>query len=351
MKGFLATNFLGNTMSSYVSVAAFLVFGAIAILLFKAIVLKRLKRWAERSATQWDDFAVSVLEKTAVPLLLAALVYTGVSGLKLHPTFSKGLHAAFMAFVTFLAARTLILSLDLSIQGYLSRHEKDSSSNSNGLRALWAILKFLVWGGALVFFLDNLGFHVTSIVAGLGIGGVAVALAAQSVLGDLFSYFAIFFDKPFEIGDFITVGDHMGTVEYIGIKTTRLRSLGGEEIVFHNSDLTGSRLNNFKRMAQRRIVFSLGLTYDTDLPKLKRVPELLKSIITRTPDTTFDRAHFASYGPSSLVFEVVYFVLSADYNKYMDIQQQINFTIREEFDKLGLSFAFPTQTIELAKSK
>jgi small-conductance mechanosensitive channel len=185
----------------------------------------------------------------------------------------------------------------------------------------------------------------------LGIGGVAVALAAQVILKDVFSYFSIIFDRPFKIGDFIIVGEYMGTIEYIGIKTTRLRSLGGEMLIFSNSDLTDSRLRNYKLMDKRRVSFKLGLVYQTSTEQLKKVPGIIEGIIKSVKDTIFDRAHFLNYGDFSLVFEIVYYVVGADYNKYMDIQQEINFAIKGEFEKRGIEFAFPTQTLYVNKSE
>jgi small-conductance mechanosensitive channel len=197
--------------------------------------------------------------------------------------------------------------------------------------------------------MDNLGFEISAVIAGLGIGGIAVALAAQAVLGDLFSYFSILFDKPFELGDFVIVDGHMGTIEHIGIKTTRIRSLGGEQLIFSNTDLTGSRLRNYKRMEQRRIVFKLGVTYQTPIEKLKGIPSVIKNIITNIEETRFDRAHFSGFGDFSLDFEVVYHVLTGDYNRYMDTQQDINLQIAEEFERQGIEFAYPTQTLFLEK--
>ncbi|MCZ7615125.1 MAG: mechanosensitive ion channel family protein [Ignavibacteriaceae bacterium] len=172
--------------------------------------------------------------------------------------------------------------------------------------------------------MDNLGFDISAVIAGLGIGGIAIALAAQTILGDLFSYFVIFFDRPFEVGDFITVQDKSGTVEYTGIKTTRLRSLSGEQLVFSNHDLTNSRIHNYKKMERRRVVFTLRVIYQTTAEQIESIPKLVREIIESQQDVAFDRGHFASYGDFSLNFEFVYFVLEADYNKYMNIQQAIN---------------------------
>ncbi|MFA5093125.1 MAG: mechanosensitive ion channel family protein [Candidatus Omnitrophota bacterium] len=253
-----------------------------------------------------------------------------------------------LAVITFFAARIIILLLGYSLNAYLTKKQEDPTL-VRSLDGMSNVVKFLVWALALIIFLDNIGFKVTTMIAGLGIGGIAVAIAAQALLKDFFSYFSIVFDRPFKLGDFIIIGDFMGTVEYIGIKTTRLRSLGGEQVIFSNTDLTDSRVRNYKRMEKRRVVFSLGVTYQTSLSQLKEMPKVIEKVIKDTKDTAFDRAHFFSYGDFSLIFEVVYFVLSPDYNKYMDIQQEINFAIKEEFEKRKIEFAYLTQMLYLNK--
>ena len=202
-----------------------------------------------------------------------------------------------------------------------------------------------------LFIFDNLGVNITAFVASLGIGGVAVALAAQSVLGDGFSSFAIFMDKPFQVGDFIIVGDLLGTVEHVGFKTTRIRSLGGEQLIFSNSDLTSSRIKNYKRMQERRVVFSLGVIYQTPVEKVKAIPPMIKRVVEDHPHARFDRAHFKSFGDFALIYEVVYYVLRPDYNTYMDLQQSMNFRLIEEFQKAGIEFAYPTQQLYVTTSE
>jgi small-conductance mechanosensitive channel len=226
---------------------------------------------------------------------------------------------------------------------------KKGSDRERSLKGFMTLIRVVVWGLATVFLLDNLGFRISTVVAGLGIGGIAVALAAQNLLGDLFAYFVIMFDRPFEIGDFVIVGEYMGVIDRFGVKTTRISSLGGEQIIMSNKDLTDSRVRNYKRMEKRRILFRLGVTYQTPFGKLQEIPEIIAGVIRGVEYTTFDRAHFSSYGDFSLVFEVVYYVLSNDYTKYMNIQQEINFRIHEEFEKRKIEFAYPTQTLFLNK--
>ena len=240
----------------------------------------------------------------------------------------------------------LLSSLAVSFFEKLSRGKDESGTLA--IKWLLRITKGVIWGLALILFLDNIGVKITSLVTGLGVGGVAIAFAAQSALTDIFCFFTIFFDKPFEIGDFIIAGEHMGTVEHIGVKTTRLRAIGGEQLIVSNTDLTGSRIRNYKTMQQRRVSFTLGITYDTPAEKLKEIPAYLKEIVEQTEDTTFSRAHFASFGSYCLNIEVVYFVLSGDYDRYMEINQKINLAIKERFEQHGISFALPTTLVQLA---
>ncbi len=255
---------------------------------------------------------------------------------------------AAIVLVTVLVVRAIIAAANFALGSYL-KNNVDPHGSEKQLRGIRGLVNFAIWVIALLFLLDNLGVKISAVVAGLGVGGIAVALAAQAVLGDLFGYFVIFFDKPFAIGDFIVVGDKMGTVEYIGIKTTRIRVLGGELLIFSNKDLTNSCVHNFRKMEKRRVVFKLGVTYQTSAEKLKAIPLMVKAIITQQQDATFDRGHFATYGDFSLGFEFVYYVNGADYAKYMDIQQAVNLEIFESFEMEKIEFAYPTQTLFVSK--
>jgi len=341
--------FLGNSVSQYLITIAMFLSLFVVINVFKRICLKRLNQWAKKTSTSIDDFVVSLIEKIVLPASYFAAFYFAVHTLTLGGSFKKVIDVVGIAVITLFTARLLTVFLVYTFDVYLSKR-KQNESLGRSIGVLLKVSKVIIWGLAIFWFLDNLGFKISAVVAGLGIGGLAVGLAAQAVLKDLFSYFSILFDCPFEIGDFIIVGDYLGCVEYIGAKTTRIRSLGGEQLIFSNTDLTDSRIKNYKRMEKRRVLFSLGVTYDTPLAKLKEIPKIIERAIKNVKDTTFDRAHFFSYGDFSLNFEVVYYILGSDYNKYMDIQQEINFTIKEEFEKLNVEFAFPTQTVHIDKS-
>jgi small-conductance mechanosensitive channel len=207
------------------------------------------------------------------------------------------------------------------------------------------LLRFVVWAAVLLVLLDNLGVEVTTLIAGLGVGGIAVALAAQNVLGDLFSSLSIVLDKPFVVGDFIVVDDFMGSVEHVGLKTTRLRSLSGEQVVFSNTDLLQSRVRNYGRMFERRVVSSFRVTYQTPIEKLRRIPAIIREIVEGQGKVRFDRAHFQAVGDSAFTFELVYCVLTPDYNYYMDVQQNIILALLERLAAEGVGLAYPTQTV------
>jgi len=207
------------------------------------------------------------------------------------------------------------------------------------------VLRLFLYSALIITALDQVGINVTTLVAGLGVGGVAVALAVQNILGDLFASLTIALDRPFEPGDFIVVGEQKGEVEKIGLKTTKVRSLSGEQLIFSNMDLLQSRIQNFKRMQERRVVFKIGVLYETPAEKLAKIPEKIKKIISGVEQTRFDRSHFAGFGDSSLDFETVYWVKSPDYGKYMDIQQEINLVLFRELKADGVDFAYPTRTL------
>ena len=315
--------------------------------MFRKILLRPFRRLAERTETTIDDFVIDSLENFGLPILNLLIVYFGVNYLTLSEKAEKYIHGAFVVFITYYAVRLVSSTVLLILQSYV-RKDENGEEKVKQLGGIMLLINVFIWAiGALSIF-SNLGYDVTAIVAGLGIGGIAIALAAQNILGDLFNYFVIFFDRPFEIGDYIVIDDKKGTVEHIGIKTTRLKGLGGEQLIIANSDLTNSRIHNFKRMEHRRISFTLGVAYETPLEQLKEIPEIIKSIIASTTDITLDRVHFLSYGDYSLKYEVVFFVETADYNRYADIQQEINFRIFEKFQQKNIKFAYPSQTIFMA---
>jgi small-conductance mechanosensitive channel len=346
----LQSSFFQNRVLDYLIFLASFAAGIIIIQILKSIILRHLKAWSEKTHTTIDDFLIRIFEKKLIPPLYFGVLYLSFNRLTLSPLVSRVLDISGIVIFTYFGLRLILELINYSLETYWIKKEVDTS-RQRSLKGIITIIKVAVWGVGITFLLDNLGFKISTVVAGLGIGGIAVALAAQAILGDLFSYFVIFFDRPFEIGDFIIIDTYLGTIEHIGIKTTRVRSLGGEQLVFSNTDLTNSRIRNYKRMEKRRVVFKIGVIYQTTVEQVKEIPGIIRNAIENVNDTAFDRAHFASYGDFSLDFEVVYYVMSGDYNKYMDIQQEINFTIKEEFEKRGIEFAYPTQTLFMEKSQ
>jgi small-conductance mechanosensitive channel len=339
------TQFLGNSLYQYA--IAFGLFLAIFLgLHLLLLVLKnRLRAFARKTKTQADDALSRVLDKIHPTEYAGVALYIALQSLRLNPLLSKVIFIGFLALLTYM----VIQAISAMLTSFLQHITADESRQTTApvLLNLTIIGKALLWLFGIFIVLSNAGIDITSLIAGLGIGGIAVALALQNILSDLFSSFAIHFDKPFQVGDLIIVGDQMGVVEKIGIKTTRIRAVQGEEIVFANKQLTEAQIQNFKKMRERRIVFSIGVAYETPQQHLQELPALLRGIIESQQMVRFDRAHFARFDNSALTFEIVYYVLTDNYKIYMDIQQQINFALLQAFTERNISIAYPTQTVYL----
>ncbi len=337
MNEILEKEYFNNTVLEYIIAASIIVFGLALLRLFKRSILKQLKKLSEKTSNTGDNFIVESIERFGIPAMYYFIIYAGLNYLELSVKTQQVLRIATAVVITFFVLRLLSSTILMLLQNYIRRQE-NGEEKIKQLAGVMLLVNLVIWILGIVFLIDNLGYNVTTIITGLGIGGVAVALAAQNILGDLFNYFVIFFDRPFEVGDFIVVDDKMGTIEYIGLKTTRLRSLSGEQVVIGNANLTGARIHNYKRLSDRRIVFTLNIDYRTPLEKIKTVAGIIKTVVEQQELTRFDRAHFATYGDWSLRFEVVYFVLNPDFNKFMDIQQNINLKIYEELLKNEIYF-------------
>ena len=336
--------FLGNPLGRW------LIFVAIAavVLVFlvgaRRLLVRRVTKIAPHTATPVDDFVLALLQATRVYFLLLVALGLALPSLTLSSGAVRWLRAIFViggllqvglwsnTFVTFWVKR------------YLARRAGDMG-NVTTVNALAMVVRLVLWSLVLLVALTNLGINVTALIGGLGIAGIAAALAVQNTLGDLFASLSIVVDKPFVVGDAIAVGDFSGTVEKVGLKTTRLRSASGEQLIMANNDLLQSRIRNFKRMSERRAVFGFGVEYGTPGPALAGIPAMVRGIVEREKPVRFDRAHFTRFGPSSLDFEVVYWVLDPDYTLYMDIQQRINLALLARFREMNISFALPTQTM------
>lgn len=342
--------FLGNDLRHWgvalvVGVATmFLVLAAVRLL------LPRLARLASRTRTDWDDLVVAALANTKWFFPTALGLAAGAVTLDLPPRIDR-----IVAVVTVVASLVQAgVWSTTALRSWLERYQRARFETDRGAATTVAAIGFgahlLVWSVVLLLSLDNLGIDVTALIAGLGIGGIAVALALQKILGDLFASLAIVLDRPFVLGDFLALDGYLGSVEHIGLKTTRLRSLSGEQLVLSNADLLGSRIRNYGRMRERRVAFTIGVTYQTPRAKLSEIPQLLRAAVQAREKARFDRAHFAGFGDSALTFETVYYVQSPDYNVYMDTQQAINLELVEQFEAREIDFAYPTQTLYLARA-
>lgn len=332
-----------NTLQRWSLTVGALIVYLVLISLFKQVFIKSLKRWSATTKTALDDILISITDKSIIPILYFVGTYIAIRSLQFPPIIEQLAHSGMLLITTFYVLRIITVLVKRIILSATQKYSTEMRGTQAGGLAM--IANSIIWITGAIFLIDNLGYNVSTLIAGLGIGGIAIALAAQTILGDLFSYFVIFFDKPFEIGDFIIVDDKMGVVERIGIKTTRLRTLEGDQLVCSNTFLTNARVHNYKRMAKRRVVFKLGVTYQTPYQKLVSIPEMVKEIITLESDVEFDRGHFSGYGSFSLDFEFVYYISDSDYNLYMDKQQQVYFNIFSAFEKNGIEFAYPTQTV------
>lgn len=345
MKDWWQHVYWGNDLKAYLIALGILLGGIIVLRLIRVIVFKRLNQYAEKTKTDLDDFIIRVIRKGVLPLCYAALAYFCIRTLEVGPKFESVLHVAIIVVFVFFCVRIIVSIIEYCFRLYFKKTGKVETTNA--IRGLMIIVRVLFFTFGLVFLLDNLGYNVATVLTGLGIGGIAIALAAQTILGDLFAYFSILFDRPFEIGDFLIVDDKLGTVEHIGIKTTRINSLSGEQLIYSNKKLTETWMHNYARMEQRRVVFGFNVSYDTSVEKLEAIPGVVKEIVLRQEKVRFDRAHFASFKESYLYFEVVYYSLSPDYTLFMDKQQRINLDLMRAFEKMAVSFAFPTRTVLL----
>lgn len=348
----LTQTILNNTLIDWIT-ALIVAYLASLVLQF---VRRGLSRWMgkryEKTQHLFDDFLYKASQRTWTYLRLATMIFTASLLLQAGTAFMP----TAVAIGLFLGALQIALwgtdVINLYIKNQIRVRSEEEPSVTTAMNAAGIIAKVLLWSVLLLLALDNIpNIEVNTLIASLGVGSIAVALAIQNVLGDLFASLAIAFDKPFEIGDFINVGDYSGSVEHIGIKSTRLRSLTGEQIVLANSDLLNSRIRNYKRMKRRRVVFTIGIAPDTPYEKLTRIPDLLREIVAAQPEVDFDRAHFTEYGDYTLNFEVVYFLPIPDFTLYLNTRQAINLEIYRRFEEAGIEMPYPTQAVVIKQSQ
>jgi small-conductance mechanosensitive channel len=348
----LERKYFNNSVREYIVAASVLLVGLLLIAIFKRLILRTIARIVAKSESTLDDLIFADVKRFIMPIVGTAVIYWSINTLALSPKADKFLTVTVSVVIAFFIIRLISSVIQIILTSYVSKQE-NGKEKIKQVAGIMIIINIVVWILGCIFLFDNLGYDVSTILTGVGIGGIAIALAAQNIIGDLFNYFVIFFDKPFEVGDAINVDDKNGTIEYIGLKTTRLRSLSGEQIVIANSDLTKSRVHNFKRQENRRIEYSFSVLYRTPVSKLKKIPGIIKAIIDRTPNTRFDRAHVAKLSEFGLTITVVFFVTVPDFLTYMNALEQINLQIIEAFQTEGINFQiredkeFPVQAPSL----
>jgi small-conductance mechanosensitive channel len=349
MNNWMSITLWENEMQAYLYAAAATIGTIITIWLLRRAMIHYFSRRSQESDHDGYDFMLAMAERTLFPLLLLVSLSVGTRFLTIPAGVVTWVSSAAIAGVILQAAIWANALVTFWFNRYQKQYRHIDPARMTTVRAVSLAARLVLILVAIILVLDNLpGVEITALVASLGIGGIAIALAVQNILSDLFASLSIILDKPFVLGDFIIVDAYMGTVEYIGLKTTRVRSLSGEQLVFANGDLLQSRIRNYKRMAERRVVFTLGVTYQTAYDHLKSIPGWIETIIAQQTPVRFDRAHFQGFGDYALQFETVYYVLDPDYNRYMDIQQAVNLEIFQKFEEEKIEFAYPTQTINLS---
>ncbi len=310
--------------------------------------IRKLSKVAERTATRMDDVVIEVMQSTKQFTILLLALLLGLHFLDLPVKWEVRLNHILFITIGFQIAVWLNKGVGIWAREHLTAVNGSSpAANPVITTVLSWIFRVAIWSVVLLTILANVGVNITAFVASLGVGGVAVALAVQNILGDLFASLAIGLDKPFEVGDFIVFGDVSGAIERVGLKTTRIRSISGEQIICSNAELLKSTIHNYKRMDERRVVFTFGINYATPPEMIAQIPQTVRKAIESFDKTRFDRSHFKEFGPSSLNFETVYFITTTDFNLYMDIQQSINLFLMQEFRAHNVAFAFPTMTLNM----
>jgi small-conductance mechanosensitive channel len=343
---------LSQIVSEIIAFALIFTLAIVIAWIGHSLFKRYLCRWARRTETNLDD---EILRNVRAPIFLLAILfglYYGLSGIASLQAYSEDFATAFTVGEILVVTFTITRIINVLVSWYAEQSAKRGKQVSNHiLFILKKVVQVIIYVFALVIILGVFGQNLSGIIVGFGVGGIAIALAIQNILSDALTAFSIYFDHPFEIGDFIVVGDYAGTVTKIGIISTRINLLQGEELIISNKNLISTSVRNFKKLERRRIVFAVKVTYDTPIKKLKKIPKIIGKIISNTELAELDRIHFQQFGDFSLDFEVVYYITTGDYNTYMDIQQRINYGILEEFEKEEIEMAYPTQKIFYVNEK
>jgi small-conductance mechanosensitive channel len=337
--------FLGNPVRGWLVAAAIALLIAGGLSLFKVFLLRRAEKLAARTQTDLDDIFVATLASTKFTFLVFLGIWAGARTLTLPSSVVFPLRLLTIIVSVVQVAAWVNVALRAFVQRRIQQNIEEDPGAATTFAAIGFGLRLLVWFILILVALSNLGIQIGPLLAGLGVGGVAVALALQNILGDLFASLSIVLDKPFVIGDFIIVGESQGTVEYIGLKTTRLRSLTGEQVIISNSDLLRSRIRNMKRMHERRVQFEVSVAYRTPPALIERIPGMIQQAIEAQTSLRFERSHLRDFAGYACNFESVYWVKTADYTVFVNAQQAIHLELRHRFDAQNIDLARPVQSV------
>jgi len=339
-------SFAGNTIGAYTAALFVFFLVYIVLLVFRKGVLNKLKGLAEKTKTDFDDLLIEVVSAVGTPFYLFLSVGIALQFIE-YPLWTKSIGYWIALFViVYSVMKALSRVIDYFLEKIIEKRSKeDGTFDLSVVKLLGKGLKGILWAVAILLVVQNLGYDITALIAGLGIGGIAIAFALQGILSDVFASFSIYFDKPFRTGDFIVVGTDMGTIKHIGLKSTRIQALEGEELIMSNKELTEARIKNYRGFEKRRMSFSFGIKYETPTEKIRAIPQMVKDIIGKIELAEIYRIHFTDFGDFSLNFGVVYYIASGDFTVHKDVQHEINIALMERFEKEGIEFAYPTQTL------
>jgi small-conductance mechanosensitive channel len=346
VRDWLETRYFDNTLAQWLIAAGVLVGGTVLLLLLRGMVVRRLQRLAQRTKTDIDDLAVDLIRRTRLYFIVAVCLVAGTLALEVPGAWLRARHVFIVVAVLLQLGVWGTGLITYWVERYF-RRSGGRGATATTLSAIGFLGRVMLWGLLLLVALDNLGFEITTIITGLGIGGIAIALAVQSILSDLFGALSIVLDKPFVVGDTITIDTLTGTVEHVGLKTTRLRALGGEQIIVSNADLLRSRIRNYQSQKERRQVFKVSVPHDTPPDAAARIPAMIREAIESQPLARFDRAHLWQLNDWALDYEAVYYMQTGDYNAFMDTQQAINLTLLRRFAEEDIRLAMPGRMVTL----
>lgn len=341
ISGILTYTIANNSVKDYLISLIIFIVSIVVLRIFKYIILKKLKEIFAKTITEYDDLLVKVIDAFGWTFYILISVYIAFHFIVIPDSLRTFMLYLIIVLGTYYAIKGVQTLIDYSTHKMIVKKQEEDRDEEGGtdtsvIDLLGRLLKIFLWIMAVILILSNLGYNVSTLVAGLGIGGLAIAIALQNILSDIFASFSIYFDKPFQEGDFITFADESGTVKRIGLKSTRIQTLHGEELIVSNKQLIESKVHNYKRMEMRRVVFNLGIGYGTPNEKLEKIPVIIKKIMDNIKMAKFDRVHFVKFGDFSLIFEIVYYVKTRNYDKHMDIRHVINLAINEQFTKEGI---------------